>query len=251
MPRQIYFFVKYCSEEQHAEDFLNGDLYFKRLSYFKGIEEEEDGRGDKHEAVAAWLQPKGLEFKISYRNHENELITHDIPDGDIAAPVSISYNYHDRFHVLCLYSIYVEEFEDTYNDSQAEEKFNQLNKEVLIDKKCENFGKYAVLVHAAPFLEMLAKAAKDNNLHIEKSLVKYYDETVFSGDFSGNAPIFHKQKKYDYQKEYRISFDTGIDGNDNKILSIGNLSNIAMRIDSDKINGTIKFSTVKNDNSKI
>lgn len=97
MPRQIYFFVKYCSEEQHAEDFFNGDLYFKRLSYFKGIEEEEDGRGDKNEGVMAWLQPKGLDFKISYRNHENELITHDIPDRDIAAPVSISSDHHIDF----------------------------------------------------------------------------------------------------------------------------------------------------------
>ena len=137
--------MKYCSEEQHAEYFFNGDLYFKRPSYFKGIEEEEDGRGDKNEGVMAWLQPKGLDFKISYRNHENELITHDIPDGDIPAPVSISSDHHNRFLVLCLYSIYVEECEDTYNDSQAEEKFNQLNKEVLIEKKCYNFGKYAVL----------------------------------------------------------------------------------------------------------
>jgi hypothetical protein len=56
--KTIWYLVKFFSEEQHANQFIAGQLYLNRLSYFKKVEAaSEDGRPDANEAVAVWWQP--------------------------------------------------------------------------------------------------------------------------------------------------------------------------------------------------
>ena len=45
----IFYLAKFFEKEQYAIDFMNGQLYANRLSFFKGLEEGDSAnRGDKH-----------------------------------------------------------------------------------------------------------------------------------------------------------------------------------------------------------
>jgi hypothetical protein len=54
----ILFLIKFFSEESHAEEFLAGNLYLNRLSYFKRLENRDDvTRRDPNEAVSLGFSP--------------------------------------------------------------------------------------------------------------------------------------------------------------------------------------------------
>ena len=46
----IHFLVKVFSEAEHADRFLLGEMYARRLSWFKKLESDQ-GRGDEYEAA--------------------------------------------------------------------------------------------------------------------------------------------------------------------------------------------------------
>ena len=65
--KKIWYFIKFFKKEDHTDQFIKGTLYLNRLSFFRSIEEDDnytDGRQDKTEAVAIWLQPHDLVIKV-------------------------------------------------------------------------------------------------------------------------------------------------------------------------------------------
>ena len=85
--RTILYFVKFFKDESHADQFLKGQLYLNRLSYFRKIESADDGRLDATEAVTMWWQPDDLIIKFSGPNCPEIEIT----KADLAGPVSVSF----------------------------------------------------------------------------------------------------------------------------------------------------------------
>ena len=49
-PSKAFALVKFFRQSEHAQQFLNGDLFMRRLSYFRR-EEDAEGRWDSTEGV--------------------------------------------------------------------------------------------------------------------------------------------------------------------------------------------------------
>ena len=176
----IWYLIKFFSEEAHADQFIAGNLYLNRLSYFKRIEEEfGDGRPDATEAVAMWWQPDDFSMTLTVPGIGEVTIT----KADLAALVSMAYEHHDYLHIFCLYAVHTSGFSCVdgkidYAPEEAEKLHNQLR----IDERCFKFGKFAVITPAVPFLSQLKDALQRQGYRCQGKLVKYYDDEVFHGE---------------------------------------------------------------------
>jgi hypothetical protein len=235
--RTIWYLVKFCAEEEWADDFRKGSLYLNRLSYFKKEEEEgDDDRFDKHEAVAAWLQPSGLSIK--FHDHPELAICAE----DLAAPVSVSFTHHNNLHVLCLYAIHTGRFEciDGFID-YAKDEADELRDHLKVHDKCLEFGAYAVIVKAQEFIERAKTAIESSGCWGRMKLVDYYDPATFNGSFSEEDIPFNKQQKHSYQNEYRIAVDSRTVGDNEFRLEIGDISDISAKISAADLNNLLKL----------
>jgi hypothetical protein len=152
----IFYFIKFFSEERYADEFIKGRLYLNRLSYFKKIESNnDDGRADANEAVAMWWQPHDLTIDLNIPGIGAVKITKD----DLAGPVSMSFDYHDHFHIFCLYALHTTEFATKGGKIDIEEgEVDELRRQLTIDERCFKFGPFAVITAAAPFLAQVKGA---------------------------------------------------------------------------------------------
>lgn len=227
MSKTIFFLAKIFDSEGYAEDFISGNIFANRLSYFRELEEEESiNRSDKHEGIVSWYQPD--QIKIEVNGH---VLT------DLAGPTSIKMDCHDYINVFCIYAAHSGELETV-----SEETLDILKKELEIPKECLNLGEYAVLVTNVPqFIDRIKKAVMDKNYKMTSGLVTYYDPDTFHGNFFEDEPIFRKQDGYKHQKEYRFAFDTGLVGDDPLILNIGNISDIAEKCKVSDVNNGLNI----------
>jgi hypothetical protein len=69
---KVVAFVKFFSDESHADQFIKGILYMRRLRYFQRLEapENDDGRADAHEAPVSWHQPDRIELVLDFPGFE-------------------------------------------------------------------------------------------------------------------------------------------------------------------------------------
>ncbi|WP_127075863.1 hypothetical protein [Rhodomicrobium lacus] len=210
---KIWYFIKFFSEERYAESFMRGQLYLNRLSYFRKLEcsIDDDGRADTHEGVAMWWQPQDIRINLSVPGIGDIEITKD----DLAAPVSTSYQYHEDLHIICLYSIYTNGYGAVDGKFHLDkEQAADFQSQILIDERCLKFGSYAVITPAVPFLAQVKEALQRRGQWFRGSLVEYYDDEMFHGEFASQDVAFKKQKQFAYQKEFRICLQTGTQGED-------------------------------------
>ena len=140
--RTVWFFVKFFAREEHADHFIKGGLYLNRLSYFKKIEnDDDDGRPDTNEAVAVWWQPYDITMTLNVPGVGETKIT----SKDLAAPISMSLEYHDHFHNLCLYAMSTVSLESLDQQASLAENEAELQRQFRIDERCVKFGQFAVL----------------------------------------------------------------------------------------------------------
>ena len=219
---------KFFDEEQYALNFLNGRLYCNRLSYFRGLEEQNlPERADQHEGLVAWGQP-GI-FRI-------EINGHDI-SNDLAAPASLSSNRLGDFNVLCMHAGYVNETDVRFLDDSS-----KLRELLLIPDECMKFGQIAVVIKNGPeFLKRVSDTARALSYREAHSLVRYYDPNTFSGFFPEISGAFMKQTRFQQEREYRIAFETGNSGADAVELDIGDIRDIAIRSTINEINKNLKI----------
>ena len=223
----IFYLAKFFEKEKHAIDFMSGQLYLNKLSFFKGLEDNNSGnRGDKHEGTIVWGQPGKIRIEIN---------GHDMSD-DLAGPASLSSNRLDEFNVLCLYAACVRNLTE-----EIPRDLSEIRNHVLIPKKCEQLGRFAIVIRNGPeFLNRVTSSAKLNSYQEVHGLVKYYDPSSFSGNFPGISGAFMKQEIHRYQSEYRIVLQTGKIGSGALILDIGNISDIAMLTTIPAINRSLE-----------
>lgn len=235
MSRTIFFFVKVFDSQKYVEDFIKGNLFANRLSYFKKFEEDEGAnRGDKHEGVVSWHQPDQIRLEINGR-----VIT------DLAGPVMTQMNWHNHLNVFCIYAAHSGDFEGI-----SEEILDAFKEQVAIPEDCQKLGKYAVIVtNVSVFLERVKKAVNAKNYCLNAGLVEYYDPSSFHGSFSEVESIFRKRDEYKHQKEYRFAFDTCIEGDNPLILSIGDISDITMQCEVSDINICLEIKLPSSENA--
>ena len=80
-----------------------------------------------------------------------------ITKDDLAAPVSMSFDYHDYIHVLCLYTIIIDNFDANKPDFDIESAEEQLRNQLKIDDRCLAFGKFVVVIQAVQFRTRLTR----------------------------------------------------------------------------------------------
>jgi hypothetical protein len=235
----IWFFIKFFQREDWADDFIKGRIFMNRLSYFKKIEAlyDDDGRPDTNEAVAMWWQPRGFHMTIN-----NPIFgSLDITEKDLAAPTSISFGRHDHFHVLCLHAIYTTGF--TIVDGKfhlAEGQVDELHGQLRIDPRCFRFGRFAVIMRARPFVERITEVLRCQGRKMVRDLVHYYDDCTFNGEIPQNRILFYKQKRFEYQREYRIAVAPKLLGTDPLIVDIGDISHMCGKASSHNLNDLLQ-----------
>lgn len=236
MPSRPVAFVKFFSEEAHADQFLRGNLFMRKLRYFQDLEalEEGDGRPDPHEGVVSWHQPDRTELTISFEGFEPIKIT----GIDLAGPVAITRKIYADMHVFCMSAMHM--LDPTELSGDHDEVKAQMQAGLRLDDRCLRFGPYAVVVDKSRFLAQLRKALKDTDNWYRADLVEYYDAETFHGDFEIEAAPFMKQSQFGYQNEYRVClFGTG-SGDDPIAFEIGDISSFALKMRSEDVNGSPK-----------
>lgn len=239
----IWYFIKFFTEEHHADQFMAGGLYLNTLAYFKRVESEEsDGRMDSTEGVAMWWQPRDFVMKLNVPGIGDTEIT----KADLAAPVSMAFDYHNYLHLFCLYALHTAGFESIDGKIDcAPEDVEELQRQIKIDERCFKFGKFAVITPAVPFLNQLREALKSQGYKAKGALMQYYDEETFHGEIPPKDIPFRKQKRFSYQREFRLCVDTRAQFNstptDPITINIGDISHICAKVDSSLLPGLIEL----------
>ena len=201
----ICYFIKFLEREELAEQFLAGHLYLNTLGYFKGLESGATAdRGDPTEAVSIWLQPHDVVMALKVAALKIETV---ITAKDLAKPVQVSSTYHDQLHLLSLYAVHTD---DPVIEDGKIINLDAMQAQLHIDPKCFGMGKFAVVVPAADFLEQLPPKLKDLGLAATGRLVNYYDDETFSGRVAVADIEFSKQKRFSYQREWRLRVRSNI-----------------------------------------
>lgn len=228
--KEILYLIKFFTQKEYAEQFMDGNLYMNRLSFFKKIEDTcDDGRLDRHEAISHWWQPHDLIIKLNVPKIGEIKLT----KTDLAAPVSMAFDIHNDLHIFSMYAMSADEYEDV----------EKLREQLKIDKRCCDFGEHAVIVPAVKFIEKSKVALIRNNRKSRMASVNYFDDETFHGSIDKMKIPFNKLKKYSYQNEFRICIDNKTKGDDPFILRIGSIREFSALVKSSDLNGL--FSTVE------
>lgn len=233
MKDTILFLVKFFKTEkrEHAEQFVKGKLFMKRLSYFQKVERA-SGRADPYEATATWWQPNNL--SIQFKNHP-EL---NIGPQDLGAPVSMSFDYHRDLHIFCMSAMRTGEFDfvDGKFDCPTDDDSRRLKQQLEFSDECLKLGQIAVVVNAGEFMLRVKQALDSRGYKFNATLVEYYDPETFHGRFRFQEIPFRKRTEFSYQKEYRIVVDSNIKGEDALEIEIGDLRDISATMASANLN---------------
>ncbi len=229
----IFFLAKFFNEEPYAEQFMRGRLYANKLAYFRKLEGDSN-RADAYEGVG--LLRGDLDLSVSIDGSQSERII--IPECELAEPIEVRMNWTEHVNLLCMYAAH----SGTYTNI-ADDRIDQFKKEQIeIPKECLEFGQYAVLItNVLQFVKRVKDAVrKTEDYGLVGRLVRYGGKPPI--DVTGVDTIFHKREHYKNQREYRFAVFTGSDIRDPLILETGDLSDIAIRCNSVKINEGIQIS---------
>lgn len=223
----VYYLLKFCKERAHAEDFIAGRLYLRKLRYFQELEEGDDGRGDRLEGLSHIWQPNsGMVMQF------NDI---RIPATEMAAPAFLTSDATLDNHVLCLYAASSGPFE-----SLSAENLEAFREYMRIPEICSSMGgEHTVLVHNfAEFQNRVLAAAKRDGFKVTGGPVSYYDDGIYSG---ATNPGFWKSRRFDWQRERRYMVDARGRLNDPGFWNIGNIADIATIVDFAALNQNIKW----------
>ncbi|MDE1905753.1 MAG: hypothetical protein KGH75_04810 [Rhodospirillales bacterium] len=242
-PSKAYALIKFFSERDHSEQFLDGSLFMRRLSYFRR-EEDAEGRWDSTEGVWSWLQKKDLRINMNIPSVGAISIT----ERDLAAPVSMSIGGPDNLYIYCMYAYYIEQAlpTDDIRDIYGEDRLVELEAALQLDPRCLRFGSHAVVIPWKPFVARLRQAASKQSLRLRAGLVHYYDDNVFNGEFKFKDAPFRKQKRFDYQREYRICVQTLDHTPAPRTINIGSLRGLGCYTPSEHLLKAFKLSLSSN-----
>lgn len=241
MQQGVGFFVKIFSSEAYRDDFIKGNLYMNPLKYFMECEDKFAGNvGDKNEAVMAWLQPN--ELRMIFTIGDKEFI---IPGSSLIKPISLKQNRFNSVNVLCLMALHSHGISP--DEEISPDQVSLLEQYFSIPDDVINLGQYAVVIpNPNVFLSRVNSAAQalvDQGLahELRGKLVTYYDESQSLSLDDENEAVFHKQKTYEHQKEYRFYLDRGTDEITHYVMKVGDLSDIAFPVMTKDINSIFKL----------
>ena len=222
------FLAKFFEKQKYADDFLRGKLFANTISYFKELESD-DGKGDNLEGAIVSRLDDGIITLVATIEETGETREQILTGGDLAAPFVMSPKWFDHIKVLCMYADYCGDFRDISDDN-----FSDLKKHIKISKECIKLGRHAIVItNTLELLRRVEVSASQRGYKIRHGLVTYYDPKV--GTPVTRRPedtMFFKRKEFEYQSEYRLAIDTGTQNSCAITLDIGDISDIAIPIDT-------------------
>lgn len=228
----IFFLAKVFQQSEYADAFLRGAMFANRLSYFKKIEGH-DGRGDEDEG-AIMPQIENLTLKLESTNLETgEVDGVTLTADDLAGPPIMRPRWFDNINVFCMYAAHIDGFQGISSDGLQEFK-SQLE----IPWGYTRLGRHAVVItNTTEFFRRVKHAADKAGYGIYGKLVSYYDPEIGTPPARWDIEtIFTKRKEYEYQREFRFAIDTRAAGCCPITLDVGEIKDIATRIDTCEIN---------------
>lgn len=186
-----------------------GSIYMQSLRNYVDIEHDQIGDPDE-----------GLSYSLT-KDVKVEVNGVEIPE--IAGPVRVVDSTEYNPLIYCMYSLAPEHID--------------LNGRT-IDPRCFGFGDYVILMKDdAEFYNRLSSVFRENCVGtLTGDLVKYVSRDSYNGEMGA----FRKYDKYSYQREYRYIWEGGNFNASTLTLTIGDLSDIAVLLPSEKLNGLIK-----------
>ncbi len=231
MPRTIFFLIKFFDNAEYAREFVHGRLHVKRLSWFKRHEGSDDsnraGRIDQNEGTVSWMQPGKGVLTL------NDMIIRD-------AQIQIQKSWLDDLHVFCLHGAHSGDLNLAMlaRDNNVE----VLRQQLLVPEECVSLGKYAVVVtDVGNFVGRVDTKLRSTGYRFNRRLVEYYDPDGFHGTFKDGESVFWKQKRFEFQREFRYAINTGTVGDGALNLDVGDLSDVTLCLNSMELNGEKLF----------
>ena len=223
----VPFFVKVFDQSDYAEAFTRGELYMKRLPCYRKVE---DGgtRSDEYEGILLADSP-GMMLELVGQLDSGEIVArHQIGRQEMAEPIETRANAPERFHPLCMYAAYISN--NDFVDSSVD-----IRRKMVLPERIAEFGEHAdVIPYPRTLLERVKIAVKREHFGFWAGQVQYYDPTEGPPPLPfGAETAFIKRNDYDYQSEYRIAIDTGIEGTNPYTLNVDDLRDITNRRRSD------------------
>ena len=216
----IAYLAKVFQQKDHADFFLSGSLYARRLSWFKKLEGS-DGRADEYEG--AILPPlDGFVFELEATDPSTGQVESIIITGtDLAGPPVIQPRWFDHINLFCMYAGLTGEFQYV-----SSENLSDFRSQMEMPEESLQLGPHAVVVtNTNEFFKRVDSAAKRKGYGLRRRLVQYYDPEVGTPPLQSNIDsIFCKRKEYQNQREYRITLDTGSVGSLPIILEIEDIA---------------------------
>jgi len=143
----------------------------------------------------------------------------------------------------CLYSVYTTGFASI--DGKLELTVGEaaeLQKQVAIDERCFKFWPFAVIVPADRFLSHIREPLQGTGHRARGKLVEYYDDETFHSEITADNIPFKKQKRFSFQKEFRICVQTNTAGTDPLLIDIGDISHLSSeRMPSERVSEVFKL----------
>lgn len=153
----------------------------------------------------------------------------------LAGPVEIQKNWLNHLHVFCIHACHSGGFDLS---SLSKDKGEALRQELTIDGRCLSLGDHAIVVKDVPeFLRRMESYAQARGYRIARKLVKYYDPQTFHGHLPDVESVFWKQAQYSFQREFRFVIQSGSLGEDPLVMSIGDLRDITLQLESTELSG--------------
>ena len=202
--------VKFFDNEKYADCLVKGELYCRRLSYFKNAESR-DKRGDELEGA---IPLHGIEtITIDGRTYKGA--------NTVDNPVPFGYPSLENLNLFCL------SFCDIYKIANKKYKLE-------IPTELSKFGNYAVaIMDFDEFLKRIENAIVREGYTAMCRGIEYYDpKSIQTPDKSPEEILFMKRDKFKIENEYRIAINTNTTKGDDAItLNIGDISDITYKIE--------------------
>ena len=220
--------VKVFSNKEYACKFLQGELHAKQLSWFKHLEGD-GARGDEFEG--ADIPPPGSSLSLRPFNPYTGETCHitlregrDFIPRKLGIPLVIKPRHFDHVNIFCVYAA-----QSGYSHCLSQGNTHNLRKQIKLPHRYLELGEYAVLIRDGnEFLSRVIDVANYKKYWIRCSLVQYYDPRDGTPFMTGNEQIiFAKQKKYAWQREFRIAIEPSILSVGALDFSIGEINHIA------------------------
>lgn len=223
--------IKFISKE-FVNNFKNGELYFPLLKEFWAIEdtEKDSVRGDNREGF--WMSPVPEGTKLSIKPYDDPTS----PWMELKYKTAIRHSIDSRFAnlpIACFTHIKLNEL------LISEDNYFKINPDLISKLEFLRQGRETVMIgNPTEYLERLKVNSNSKGYKLIYGPVNYLnyrkEQNITSEEFEKGSlkPVFTKDEKYDYQREFRILLDNK--GHEEaKFLNAGNINDISFQCHGD------------------